>query len=309
MIFAGNFKTHKGSSKKLGAKKGGGANSYSGNFDWLLGFAPIVYVATVWRNKDDFFPAFTGSQTFTSQFGISITNNPGPLLGIVAVVATVDVSQTFNDYGAPGPVTVTGQQQIPLYPAGQNNIPFNNIAPGGLDFSVYPPPAYRVTSTPVPTDISLILAGHTPAVTVDSGHPVTVFYVYSPKSKPPLAQAKLVFESELGNGVAFSFSGGSAYQVLYPEFSGISGKDVDLGTGNSAPNDNFEVQSLYAYAPSGDANPADAIMDVILSGNPVEINDQTSGYNWNHGLGFGIQLTPQGMAQFPNVLLDPPVPP
>lgn len=287
MIFAGNFKTHQTSSKKGGGKKGGKTTSYSGNYDWMLGFAPVVWVGSVWRNKDDFFPVLTSSQTFTSS-PMTISNNPGPLLGIISVLGTVDVSTTFNDFGAPGPVTVSGQQQIPLYPRGQSGS-FGNIAPGGLDFALYSPGIYSVSAGSTPNTIT-IDAGH--GINVDSGHPVTVNYIYSPKSKPPLAQAGLVFEPQLGNGNAFTFPNGSQYQVIYPEFAGISGMNVDLGTGNSAPNDNFEVLSLYAYNPNGDANPADAILDVILAGNPSVINGVTSGFNWNHGLGFS---TPPAM--------------
>jgi hypothetical protein len=51
------------------------------------------------------------------------------------------------------------------------------------------------------------------------------------------------------------------------------------------------------------------MLDVIMSGNPAVINGQFSGYNWNHGLGFGFKLDPQGQAEFPNVLVDPPAPP
>ncbi len=61
MIFAGNYRTHKASTKKFGGKKGQKQTSYSGNFDWLLCYAPVVAVGDVWRNKDNFWPVGVAS--------------------------------------------------------------------------------------------------------------------------------------------------------------------------------------------------------------------------------------------------------
>jgi len=324
VIFAGNFKTAKTSSKKGGGKKGGSTPNYTGNFDWLLGYAPVSAIGSVWRNKNDFFPALVGSQTFAgSGSAFTITNVPSghPFLGVISVLATIDVSVTFNDFGAPAPVTITEQQQLPLYHGtiGDNG----NIAPGGFTPENYIPPSYVFNFGPPPS-ITLITSGHTPLVVPDATHPITVFYFYGKTAKSPLAQAKLEFEQELGDGNAFNFSGGSQFQVIYPEFAGISGENVDMGSGNAAPNDNFECQGFYGYSQTGDANPADAILDVILAGNPPVLpfvaqtttvgvvvttgRPASSGFNWNHGLGFGVKPTTVGMAQFPNVLADPPVP-
>ena len=303
MIFAGNYRTHKSSTKKFGGKKGQKQTSYSGNFDWLLCYAPVVAVGDVWRNKDNFWPVGIGFQTFDTQTA-TISNNPGPVLGIISVLATVDISVTFNDFGAPGPVVVSEQEQIPLYPSGQLFFSVNgNIAPGGFDWQTWNTTTVTVYNVgPTTNDITAL------QVTVDSGHPMTVFYFFQIGSKSPLANAGLEFEPILGSGGEFSYPGGSTFHVEYPEFAGIAGTNVDMGTGNTAPNDNFEVISLYALSHNGDANVADVMLDVILAGNPVQINGATSGFNWNHGLGFNIGIDASGQPTKPNCLADPPVP-
>lgn len=304
MIFAGNYLTHKSSQKKGGGKKGAKQTSYSGNFDWLLGFAPIVAIGDVWRNKDNFWPVGIGFQTFTSG-PLTITNNPGPILGFISVIGTTNISVTFNDFGAPGPSGFTGTQPIPLFPSGQifqsGTFPAN-IAPGGFDWrtwNISAVPTWRVSGTNTVDTLG---------ISIGSSLPMTVFYFYQLKSKSPMASAGLQFEPILGNGPEFGFSGGSNFANQYPELAGFGAANLDLGTGNTAPNDNLEVISLYAMSQNGDANPTDVILDVILAGLPSRIGGVTSGFNWNHGLGFSIHNTPDGSASRPNCLADPPVP-
>lgn len=310
MIFGGHFKTHKASTKKLGGKKtGGGAVSYSANFDWLLGYAPIVAIGDVWRNKDNFWLVGVSSQTFTapSNGPFHITNNPGPFVAIISVLATVPRNGTINDYGSPGAVSFSGTMQQPLYPAGLGT-PYRNIAPGGFDWGSYGNQgSYSVDPTDPHGAPGTIFS--VANVNVNSSFPVTVFYWYSLKSKRPMAAAGLQAELTLGSGDAFNYPGGGQFQVIYPEFSGMDGQNVDMGSSNTAPNDNVEALSLYAYSQNGDANPADAMLDVILSGNPVSLNGHAAGtFNWNHGLGFGVKIIPQGKPEFPNTLADPPNP-
>lgn len=303
MIFAGNFRTHKSNTKKLGGKKSQKMTSYSANFDWLLGYAPIPYIADIWRNKDNFWPVSVTSVTSSSGSVALISPGAGPVLGILGVLATVNVNSTFNDYGAPGPVTITGQQSIPCYPAGANGsqAAFAMLSPGGFDWSTWSSlPFYSVSdgghgdNVPRAVNVSNVI--------VNAGNPVTVFFFYSGPAKTPLTQSALIHERVLGNA--------GIQAISYPEFAGIGGTNVDLGTGNTAPNDNFEVIGLYGISQNGDANPADAILDIILGGNPAAMPAApvNTNFNWNHGLNFDIVDFPQGNPTIPNSLTDPPQP-
>lgn len=306
MIFAGNYRTHRGSSKKGGGKKGN-ATSYSGNFDWLIGYAPIMFVGDIWRNKDNFWPVGIGTQVFTTSppETLTISNNPGNVLGIISVTGTKNISVTFNDFGAPGSVTVNTPQTTPIYPAGQGAIPragVGNIAPSGFDWAALAMETWSVATISGGT-MSVFVGGSNTGII----QPITITYFYQIASNPPLTAAGLQLERKLGSGNEFSFSGGAQFQIQYPEFMGFAAQNLDMGTGNSAPNDNLEIISMYAYSPQGDANPADAMLDIILPGNPALLNGVGGGFNWNHGLSFKLTIAPDGSPTRPNCLFDPPV--
>lgn len=308
MFFAGNYRTHKSSVKKGGGKKGSKQLSYSGNFDWLLGFAPCVAVGDIWRNKDNFWPVGVGFQTFAINppaTSYIISNSPGTVLGFIGVTGTRPVLVNFNDFGAPAPVSVSENETTPIYPSGPASAGFNhiqNIAPGGFDWAHWPMETWEVLGFGPPT---VSVTGTSTGIV----QPITVYYFYQITPKTPLASAGLELERELGSGDEYGFSGGSQFQVLYPEFFGFAANNLDLGTGNTAPNDNLEVISLYALSQNGDANPADVMLDIILPGNPPSINGATTGFNWFHGLSFQVSINPDGSPTRVNTLADPPQPP
>lgn len=307
MIFAGNYRTHKSSVKKGGGKKGK-ETAYSGNFDWLLGFAPINWVGDIWRNKDNFWPVGIGFQTFTVSppSDYTISNNPGKVLGIIGVTGSKIVNATFNDFGAPGGSVISEtESNVPVYPQGQSAFVFAGIgymAPGGNDWGRWNMEVWRVEDISGGTMTIGVTGSSTGLI-----EPITIFYFYQLQSKSPISSAGLQYEIELGSGDEYNFSGGTQFQIEYPEFSGFAASDLDMGTGNSAPNDNLELVGLYALNQNGDANPADVILDIILPGNPFSVNGQTTGFNWNHGLSFRQTIAPDGTPTRPNTLTDPPV--
>ncbi|MGA7512272.1 MAG: hypothetical protein WBW46_05225 [Candidatus Sulfotelmatobacter sp.] len=120
---------------------------------------------------------------------------------------------------------------------------------------------------------------------------ITVYFGYTEENHDnPITFIKYEFEPVLGSGNEFSGSQ-SGQQILYPELSGFGGVAVDLGSSGTAPELDTECEGLYALTKSGQCNPADLILDIILSGNIFF----GSGLNpadytplcFSHGLNFG----------------------
>jgi hypothetical protein len=92
-------------------------------------------------------------------------------------------------------------------------------------------------------------------------------------------------ETELGQG------GNSGQPIVYPEFSGCGGENIQLGTTPQFPQLSVEVKGLFGMGnqgpggslvqgvnnqftyvqqeTSGDCCPADAILDLVTSGNHI----------------------------------------
>jgi hypothetical protein len=124
---------------------------------------------------------------------------------------------------------------------------------------------------------------------------IFVYYGYTEANHDnPLTYIKYEFEAELGSGNEFNGSL-SGQQVEYPELSGVGGVQVDLGASGTVPELDLEPQGLYSLTKTGQANPADIILDLILSGN-IFINtdggsnlapDDFTPLCFSHGLNFG----------------------
>lgn len=315
MIFSGNFLTKDTTGKKGGGKKGGKITTYTANFDWLLGYSPIRCIGSIWQNKDNFFQATLTAKTFnsggTGPFDVSTPD----FLGIVAITQLVNLNVLINDYGAPGSVHIVGGMEEIILPGGlgEQQGTFNgmpqvaNIAPGGHNWADWTDKKSYSLFSGQGWRFDLNHTSATPS------NPITVYFLAKlppkPKKPPKTPMQAIGYEPEaiLGSGSEYSF-GGAPTAFRYPEFAGVGGVNVDMGSGNTAPNDNYEVFSLYGITPSGDANPADVMLDVLLLGNPLRLNNHPAGqFVWNHGVGFGVVLIPQGNPQFPNMLEDPPV--
>jgi hypothetical protein len=120
---------------------------------------------------------------------------------------------------------------------------------------------------------------------------ITVYFGYTEANHDnPLSFIAYEFEPVLGSGNEYS-GPQSGQQILYPELSGFGGVEVDLGASGTAPELDVEVQGLYSLTKSGQANPADMILDLILSGNiyfgsGLSTSDFTP-LCFSHGLNFG----------------------
>ena len=323
IIFTGNFKVHQSGGKKQ-SKKGGNSVTYSANFDQLLGYGPLATIGSIWGNKSEYWPMVVESSVITlsgtgSDFSGSL---PGSLSGghwvlpsgdvaiqIICIALNRTITAAFNDFGGSGPVSVSGAQWKPLYNA--NATPLFVLAPGqGFDYCTYS----RVS----PTTQSFTLHVE-PAMTNPQ---VTVYYLVIPNSYTTIdgtavtnnvsnwmhngPPTYLQVEEQLGNGSEFSYSGGSAFQIIYPEFFGIGLENLDMGASSTPPLYSYEGVAYHHFSPAGDCNPADHLLALITAGNFWPYTPSNS--MWAHGLGFLPQNQSSDITTQVNILDDPPVP-
>ncbi len=267
LIATKNFQTHNQSGGLSGGSggKGGNQTTYSTDADMLTCYGPMETCGAVWSNQTRYV-GIMGSQTFVlgagTSFPLTVTSPYGPVAGIIAVGLHESVSQTYTDYGAPSPFTVSVTDEIPLYNSTSPLPNSGNITGAGI-------PYWTGNATPNNPALTVVFPGGT------TGATVTVYFFYSGGlSQGPLTAFGLDFERELGTGYA---------GITYPEFSGFSGQNIDMGMINVIPQYNFEVKGLYGIGPEGDCNLADVIIDIICSGD----NPTLYGTNacWYHGLG------------------------
>src|SRR5262249_30222326 len=84
----------------------------------------------------------------------------------------------------------------------------------------------------------------------------------------PLALLKLEFEQSFGSGAEYGTH--TDQQIVQDWIAGLGSIRFDLGPANAMPNLNFETIGAFTQWPNGDADVADVITDVLLSG-PVRL--------------------------------------
>lgn len=247
-----------GSGKKFKNKKKG-VKTYIENIDLLLGHNPIMGVANIWNNATKIPLNFTSQVFAIGSFGThTLTVTDSQFYSVIGVsVTTPYLSQTTNDYLSPtGTVVIpSGSFETPMW-----NLAFNG--PDGNDptgYQYYPfvyiwtPAAGAVVTVP---RVPLAIANYTVYYTQKSsviGH------------KSPLAYMRLTFEPTLGDGPEYTGSL-STQQVLMPPYAGAGSTTYDLGAEGMIPDVRPEVQFPFGVYPSGDADYADMIEDIIKSG-------------------------------------------
>lgn len=128
IIWRSNPKTHNSSSKKgKSGKKGNGIVTYSADLDMLLatpGFGridqatitsqPLQSIFNIWSDKDKW-PVNIGTWSGLVASGSVTITFPGTLVCVFAVTVAQSYSVTFNDYGSPGSVSLSGNYQVNLW--------------------------------------------------------------------------------------------------------------------------------------------------------------------------------------------------
>lgn len=278
---------------------GGGGKSqtqtvYYANFDFLLGFSPLQRILAVWGDRNPF-GVGQYQQTFSftgTTFSSTISNNPGTILGVTAISVVMPYSVTFADYAGPVGGAQSGAASGNITQWLYNNPTTGKFwAPGGnANFATTGWPWARFV-----TQSQTAGGAFTVNVPVSGTYSITVYYAYYltnqanniplSSSNPGSWQWNLSFEKQLGNGNEYTFPGGTAQQIIYPEMGGVGGT-VYLGSSNTLPQFSFETDGLYGYTSTGDCNPADIILDILQSGpSSDQIISAVTGGVWNHGLG------------------------
>jgi hypothetical protein len=230
--------------------KGGQALEFSGSNPPGLGEYQVAAGVFSFNSGD------IGQQVVISYAYSTGSVSDGNFVAVLGVAAEIDVSETFADYGDPaGSRTVEGTQRRWLY---------NTFWDPPEVFE----PAYGITSrTPWTYTASGLV------ISVDSslnGKKVIVRVAFriptsswdgNPLSAIPFG---MEFERQLGSGSEYVNHGDQ--QIVYPDCSGVASDRLDLGSGASYPQMSFEATCYHSLTADGDANPADAILTIAVTG-------------------------------------------
>lgn len=253
-IWAANIR--KGSSGKKGKKAGkkGAPPTYVENADFLIGANPILATLRYWANQNDEYPLDFAEHTISRVAfdSSSFTIPDAAFYCLIAVTFYDTYSITVNDYGGPGPVTLSGTSETPMW----------NLCQAGPDLSRNAadrsyPFIYKWQPGSGPTV-------EIPAVSLGAlGGTFKFYYAKLRNGKVPTSQLRLTFEPRLGDGP--EYSGFGSQQIIYPHIAGIGSPNLDLGVG-AQPNIRAEVIGAYSLYPSGDCDYVDIIQDILKGG-------------------------------------------
>lgn len=306
------------SNKKGKSVKKGGPPDYQANIDVLLAYGPIWSIQAAWQNSQSSGGYGTGpgqspfcqmgNQTYavtsgdytlnadgTYTYSNTVNNQPSgynlDFLTSISFTPTTPVSSVVDDYGDPSsPRTLTESlTEQWLYNT------YDNYASSGAAAVAWRPGCWNLgkplcneghCSFPIGVDHGD--AGWSITLPAPTAGTITVYYGCTKANHDtPLSFMNYEFEPELGSGNEYASSPGQ--QILYPELSGIGAVALDLGASGTAPQQDVEAQGMYALTKTGGANPADAILTIILSGNTY-FPDGAGGFTplcSSHGLNFG----------------------
>lgn len=295
LIYAGNFQTH-----NRAGKKGKGNVYYTVNADYCMGYGPMQGIGHLWIDRNYFQGQSNSGADPSDPFKLSQTFNfAGPATSftcvctpahqmevVIGVAVQQSYSVTYNDYGGPGSITLSGTTMLPLY---NNNFPAPNNgawANAGVPYATY-------NSTVSDTTVNVFFPTSQTGVTI-----IVYFQAAGNSTGSALTTTGIQFERQLGSGTEGS-------PITYTEFSGFGMVNWNMQSANVLPNFDSEPHALYGFGQHGDVNPADVIIDLICSGS---LDSLGSSATWNHGLGFS-QFNPvhsYSYSRYGGILQDEP---
>lgn len=185
--------------------------------------------------------------------------------GIIGCTIAETFSASFNDFGAPGPVSLSGTWERPLW---NQSFPI----PGRADSGAY------TARTPYLWNwngVSTI--GSSVTVTFPSalnGKTVTVYYGvpaifnsngdFVSSEVTPLTVLNMEWEQTYGSGS--EYANYVDQQLVQAWCCGLGSPTFDLGPSNAMPNLNFEFIGAFTYWPNGDCDVCDIATDILYSG-------------------------------------------
>lgn len=308
VIWYGYFENAGASNKKGKSAKKGQPPNYQANLDLLLCFGPVWNIQAAWNNSTPVGYASglaqfsqAGNQTYTitaaSSMSGTVTNFPGgynlDFISAISFTPSSPLSVTIDDYGDPlGSRTITESESVQwLYNIYDN---YSSSGPGAVAWRPgtweFGQPMCNNASCEFPIGTDHGGANWSVEFPAAVTGTITVYWGATEANHDnPLTYIKYEFESELGSGNEYNGSL-SSQQIIYPELSGCGGVQIDLGATGTAPELDVEPQGLYSLTNSGQANPADIILDLILSGNiffPGAAPQEWVPLCFSHGLNFG----------------------
>jgi hypothetical protein len=305
-IWAANLRQG-GSGKKLKNKKKG-IVAYVENIDMLLGSNPITTILQIWANQSDSYPLDFKCYRFASNHGGSwndtVTIPDAHFYAVIAVTIRTAIGGspiTFNDYGAPFPVTYYNASveavqcyEFPLWNAAQHGPDLSDPNVARFPYYIWAPSDGPTVITPEEGILERMAGVMMPNPSIHQ-YPFGQDFIYNiyyaattsaTKFQSPLARLRLIFESQLGTGDEYGDAGLGSQQIIYPPYAGIESSDIDLGSSAAIPSLRLEIQGSYGFLPStlagvavysgpetidnvgarADAEFADIIEDLIKSG-------------------------------------------
>lgn len=199
-------------------------------------------------------------ESVTIKYRGTTTGSAATLAGIYAATVAENFSQTFNDYGGPGSVSVFGTWDRPLWNA-------RFAVPGRIDAGAYHArDPYTWWWDGVHATVNFPSALNGKAVTVYYGIPAIFKSDGSLFSATltPLALLNLEFEQEFASGAEYAAH--TDQQIIQRWCSGLGSVRFDLGMANAMPSLNCETIGAFTQWPNGDADVADVIADIVASG-------------------------------------------
>ena len=267
LIWAANIR--KGSSAKKGKAGGGGKKggkggtppAYVANADALIGTNPIVGVLECWDNNSSKLSLNFTKYVHSSPGDLVITIPDSLFLSVLGITFTAPFSFTFNDYGGPGPVTIAGEWEVPVWnyafarPGTYDPLPYFIRWTPGSGATLYRDVSNFTAASAINVYYAQMLAGGDNIASADE------------TGATPLAALRLAFEDVLGNGSEFDGSDGEGpfapFRILYPHYAGVGSQNFDLGSSGTSPQMRLEILGMYPVYPTGDADFADMIADIF----------------------------------------------
>jgi hypothetical protein len=258
--------------------------NYFTNGDFILCYGPMEnWGFTGWASGAWFYPQFftqnfdlSGPASNTWTVNVTVPSGLG-FFCIQGVQLQTAYEGDFDDYVFPGQSnsgTLGGTTYLPLY---NGNFPLPNNGQISNAGNVYP---YALYNDSLSTQVTVQLPEPVAAVNFNvifccANQPSSMSYFF-----------QLSSEIELGQGNV-----DSGQPIIYPEFSGSGGVNLPLGSTPGIPQTSFEMKGLFGMGnsgpggslvqgddnqfnynnqvSSGDCCPADAILDLVTSGNHI----------------------------------------
>lgn len=236
IIWIGDWSAFGSSGGKFGSGKGaagksGASYDYNAAVIIALGEGPIVQVLSIYVDKAKLIATYTkesvtlSSTTFTPSLAATFGADLGASVG-------AGYSVTVNDYGSPGPATISGTQQVPLAYT-------SSPTPGPGQYTFNPTTGqYTFNSSEVGNTVTIAYTFHQ-ITTSDTGDPI------------PDLNFTLVTGLPAQTPWSYLTSKHPAQALSYSNLAYVANSSLDLGSSGLIPNYSFEIAGLLQFGGSG----------------------------------------------------------